>query len=103
MLCISDESFVKMEDVCGKWSDQSDGNTLQNISFEAKNGNLLAIVGPVGSGKGSVLNAILGEMPTNNGKITINGKIGYASQEPWVFSGSLRQNILFGQPYDAER
>ena len=42
-------------------------------------------------------------MPTHEGKININGTLSYASQEPWVFSGSLRQNILFGQPFDAER
>ena len=42
-------------------------------------------------------------MPTHEGKIKINGTLSYASQEPWVFSGSLRQNILFGQPFDAER
>ena len=57
----------------------------------------------MGSGKGSVLHAILGEMPTTSGKILINGSTSYASQEPWVFSGSVRQNILFGNSYDGER
>ena len=42
-------------------------------------------------------------MPTNQGKICIKGNLSYASQEAWVFSGNLRQNILFGEPYDANR
>lgn len=42
-------------------------------------------------------------MPTTQGKIRVNGTLSYASQEPWVFSGSVRQNILFGQPFDTER
>lgn len=57
----------------------------------------------VGSGKGSILNAILGEMPITDGKVMIKGQISYASQEPWVFPGTLRQNVLFGQDMDPER
>lgn len=45
----------------------------------------------------------MGELPTASGILTINGKISYASQEPWVFSSSIRQNILFGQKMDKER
>ena len=68
--------LVKMSGVCGKWNDQNEGNTLDDISFEAANGKLTAIVGPVGSGKSSILNAILGELPIPNGKIKLVGKIG---------------------------
>ena len=68
--------IVKMSGVCGKWNDQNEGNTLDDISFEAANGKLTAIVGPVGSGKSSILNAILGELPIPNGKIKLVGKIG---------------------------
>ena len=42
-------------------------------------------------------------MPTCEGNIKINGTLSYASQEPWIFSGSLRMNVLFGQPFDADR
>ena len=51
----------------------------------------------------SLLHAILGEIPTHSGIIEINGSISYAPQDPWVFSGSVRQNILFGQPFDEDR
>lgn len=47
--------------------------------------------------------AILGELPLSEGTITVKGKIGYASQQAWIYNGSLRQNILFGQEYDEGR
>lgn len=53
--------------------------------------------------QGSLLNAILGELPAQTGRITVRGKIAYASQEPWVFSGTVRQNILFGKSYDDKK
>lgn len=51
----------------------------------------------------SFLQAILGELKSSQGQIHINGKISYASQEPWLFTGTVRNNILFGQPYDNVR
>ena len=47
--------------------------------------------------------ALLGEMPKQTGTVSIHGKIGYTAQIPWVFSGTLRHNILFGQPFDKTR
>ncbi len=51
----------------------------------------------------SLISCLLGELPNKSGHITIDGRIAYASQEPWVFSGSVRQNILFGKLYDETR
>ena len=50
-----------------------------------------------------MLQAILGELPLSNGSLAVGGDISYSSQEPWLFVGTVRQNILFGQPYNAER
>ena len=47
--------------------------------------------------------ALLGELPTLSGVVTINGKIGYTAQQPWILSGSIRDNILFGTPYHPAR
>ena len=44
--------------------------------------------------------ALLGELPIAEGSIKLHGTVAYASQQPWVFSASVRQNILFGQQYD---
>ena len=68
-----------------------------------KENELLAIVGPVGSGKSSLLMALLGEMPSINGNVKLNGSVFYVTQEPWIFLSTIRQNILFGKEYSKEK
>ena len=53
--------------------------------------------------KSSLLNAILGEIEALTGSCKVAGKVAYASQEPWIFSGTIRQNVLCGQEYDSKR
>jgi ATP-binding cassette subfamily C (CFTR/MRP) protein 4 len=50
-----------------------------------------------------LLQLILKELPLSEGKLSIRGKISYASQEPWLFGGSIQQNILFNSPMDEVR
>jgi ABC-type transport system involved in cytochrome bd biosynthesis fused ATPase/permease subunit len=73
---------------------------LRDISFDVKPGELTAIVGQVGCGKSSILMALLGEMPKTSGGVVMNGRVFYVAQEPWIFSATIKQNILFGKPYD---
>uniref|UniRef100_H2YL86 ATP-binding cassette, sub-family C (CFTR/MRP), member 4 n=1 Tax=Ciona savignyi TaxID=51511 RepID=H2YL86_CIOSA len=77
--------------------------TLQDITLKVEPGQLLAVIGPVGSGKSSFLNAILRELPASSGTAKVVGQVTYAGQVPWVFSGSIRENILFGEAYDEKR
>lgn len=78
--------------------------TLNNISLEVNHGVLVGIVGHVGSGKSSLLQAILRELPTESGSLLLRGSVSFASQDAWVFSGSIRQNILFGHTeFDKQR
>lgn len=77
--------------------------TLYNINIEIKKNKLIGIIGPVGAGKSSFLQAILRELPLKSGSIEFSGDISYASQEPWVFAGSVKQNILFGQEMEKDR
>ncbi|XP_026752373.2 uncharacterized protein LOC113512651 [Galleria mellonella] len=76
---------------------------LKDISLEIGRGEFIGIVGNVGSGKTSLLNAIIGEMVKTSGNIEIldgiNG-FGYVPQKPWLVRGTIRDNILFGKPYD---
>lgn len=51
----------------------------------------------------SLLQLILRELPLFEGKLLVRGKISYASQEPWLFGGSIQQNILFNSPMDEVR
>lgn len=50
-----------------------------------------------------MLQLILGELIPSHGQIYIDGKISYASQESWLFADTVRNNILFDQPYDKDR
>lgn len=93
--------FVK--NATAKWNAESSDDTLSEIEIEVGGTDLVAVVGTVGSGKSSLLQAILEELPLVSGKIEVNGNISYAAQEPWLFTGTVKQNILFGQPMDLER
>ncbi|XP_074657445.1 ATP-binding cassette subfamily C member 4-like [Tubulanus polymorphus] len=85
------------------WDTTLETPTLKNISVTVKPGELIAVIGPVGSGKSSLLMSILGELHTIKGDVNVQGKVGYASQQPWVFTGTLKQNVLFGQQEDDDR
>ena len=74
---------------------------LKNLNLEVKQGELIAIVGEVGSGKSSLLSAILGEMyKLNNGTFNVNGSSAYVSQQAWIQNATVKDNILFGKEYD---
>ena len=81
--------------------------TLKEIDFEVKKGELLGIIGEVGSGKSSLLQAILNCLILLNPKecdgIHINGEIGYASQIPWIQNDTIKNNILFFNKYNKEK
>ncbi|XP_053670820.1 ATP-binding cassette sub-family C member 4-like [Anopheles nili] len=79
------------------------GATLANVNVDFRKGQLIGVIGPVGAGKSSLLQAILRELPLESGSVVAQGRLTYASQEPWVFSGTVRQNILFGQPMEKDR
>lgn len=64
---------------------------------------MCAIIGCVGSGKSTLLQVILDELGIIRGTLTVNGSISYASQEPWLFEGTVKQNILFTEMYNEER
>ena len=70
------------------------------INFKFEKGKFYGISGKVGSGKSSLFGAILQEIPFYTGSLDINGSIAYIEQEPVIFSGSIRSNILFGKEYE---
>jgi len=77
--------------------------SLTSINFTVRPGELMVIVGRVGSGKSSILMALMGELPIVSGDLTMHGRVSYASQEPWIFAGSVEENILFGAPMDEQK
>ncbi|XP_077649271.1 ATP-binding cassette sub-family C member 12 isoform X3 [Urocitellus parryii] len=85
--------------------EQSDGpkSILHNISFVVRKGKVLGICGNVGSGKSSLIAALLGQMQLQKGIVAVNGTLAYVSQQAWIFHGNVRENILFGEKYDHQR
>ncbi|XP_041728483.2 multidrug resistance-associated protein 4 [Coregonus clupeaformis] len=91
------EPSVEIQDLICYWDKSQDAPSLQNLSLTVKSEQLVAVIGPVGAGKSSLLSAILGEMPHDKGVLKVKGQLTYASQQPWVFPGTIRSNILFGK------
>jgi ATP-binding cassette subfamily C (CFTR/MRP) protein 4 len=83
--------------------DSTQSAQLIKINLNLNSGSLVGIVGTTGSCKSSLLAAILGEMYLIEGNSKINGKIVYVSQIPWIFSGTIRENILFSKCFDKEK
>lgn len=78
--------------------------TLSDISLEIPRGSLTAIVGPVGSGKSSILQALMGDMKQIKGQpARFGGTIGYCSQSAWIQNHTIRDNICFGLRFDQDR
>ncbi|CAF1191662.1 unnamed protein product [Rotaria sp. Silwood1] len=76
---------------------------LIDIDLNVNSGSLVGIIGTIGSCKSSLLAAILGEMSLVQGSSKIYGKTAYVSQTPWIFAGTIRENILFGKSFDKEK
>lgn len=90
---------------------------LRNVNLAIPTGKLTTIVGAVGSGKSSILSAVLGEMNLNAGQVVLrrspgaesansvpgSASIAYCAQSPWILNASIKDNILFGSQFDEKR
>ncbi|XP_034942803.1 multidrug resistance-associated protein 4-like isoform X2 [Chelonus insularis] len=121
----SNAVYIELNRVSANWISGQLPATLNDVSLKIKKGELCGLVGPVGSGKSSLLNLLLQELPVGSGVVGLfqhsneqdidlqskrgffqdnSGlKISYASQDPWLFTATVRENILFGQDYDQVR
>ncbi|KAL1515936.1 hypothetical protein AB1Y20_002550 [Prymnesium parvum] len=107
----SDTLAVSVDDVTASWGGaQGEGESfaLSGLQFTVRCSELCLIVGPVGSGKSSVLQLLLGEMQVHSGTIggaLLNkgaGQLGYAPQVAWIVNATLRENILIGRTFEQE-
>ncbi|CAH0558003.1 unnamed protein product [Brassicogethes aeneus] len=94
------KTAINMKNATVKWNVDSTDLALDQVNLNLPKGELVGIIGLVGAGKSSLLQTILGEIEVVDGSLDINGTISYASQEPWIFAATVRQNITFGAPYD---
>ncbi|CAF1143852.1 unnamed protein product [Adineta ricciae] len=94
----SSSNSIHIENGCFGWSNLADAPLILK-EFVLKR-SLVALVGVVGSGKSSLLSALLGEMSKINGRVCISGQIAYVPQTAWIMNATLRENILFGKDFD---
>jgi len=75
---------------------------LNNLDMVTKSGELTAVIGATGSGKSGLLSALIGDVWPTTGECATSGSIAYTAQVAWIRNATLRDNILFGSPYDQE-
>uniref|UniRef100_A0A0E0LCP1 ABC transporter C family member 13 n=1 Tax=Oryza punctata TaxID=4537 RepID=A0A0E0LCP1_ORYPU len=98
-----DARIIHVKDGSFSWSGSEAELTLKNAHLSIRRGEKVAVCGPVGSGKSSLLCALLGEIPRTSGTVELYGTVAYVSQNSWIQSGTVRDNILFGKPFSKEQ
>ncbi|KAL4446519.1 hypothetical protein ABPG74_001260 [Tetrahymena malaccensis] len=94
---VLDNGEIKMKNFYAYWKGEEP--VLKNIDLHIQQGEFVSIVGKIGSGKSTLLNCILKEVPKFRGSFAFKGRLAYVEQEPYIFSSSVRDNILFGKKY----
>jgi HlyB family type I secretion system ABC transporter len=102
---------IKFDRVTFRYHPESDINVLENLSFQVKAGQTVALVGRSGSGKTTISKLVLGLYPPTDGKILIDGydltaislaslrqKVGVVDQDTFLFGGTIRENLTIAQP-----
>jgi ABC-type multidrug transport system fused ATPase/permease subunit len=95
------EESVRIRDGTFTWDNNEELNVLHDINFSAHKGELSCVVGRVGSGKSSMLQAMLGDIYKTKGEVVVRGATAYVAQSPWVMNATVRENIIFGHRWDA--
>uniref|UniRef100_A0A4X1VPY2 Multidrug resistance-associated protein 6 n=1 Tax=Sus scrofa TaxID=9823 RepID=A0A4X1VPY2_PIG len=95
------EDCIRVQEGTFAWARESPP-CLHRINLTVPRGCLLAVVGPVGAGKSSLLSALLGELSKLEGSVTscVSGSVAYVPQEAWVQNTSVVENVCFGQELD---
>ena len=98
----SKDTAITIDNASFAWT-KGDNETLTNISMSVPKKSLFAVVGQVGSGKSSLLQALLGDMFKVKGDVNIDGTIAYVPQQAWILNATLRQNIIYTNPLDEKK
>ncbi|XP_036923551.1 multidrug resistance-associated protein 6 isoform X5 [Sturnira hondurensis] len=97
--CSARKDCIRVQEGTFAWSWESPP-CLHRINLTVPQGCLLAVVGPVGAGKSSLLSALLGELSKVEGSVNIKGPVAYVPQEAWVQNSSVVENVCFRQELD---
>ncbi|GKV43844.1 hypothetical protein SLEP1_g51092 [Rubroshorea leprosula] len=99
----SSDTAIEIVDGNFSWDLSTSSVTLKDVNLKVQHGMRIAVCGTVGSGKSSFLSCILGEIPKVSGTVRLCGTKAYVAQSPWIQSGKIEENILFGKGMDRER
>ncbi len=94
---------IKVEGADFAWDDEAKEANLTDINVECRAGTLTMIVGSVGSGKSSVMSAMMGSMSKRKGEVRMAGSIAYVAQTSWIMNDTVQENVLMGNELDADR
>ena len=106
---VATDGKLVFEDVCFRYA--PDKPLIENVSLTARPGHTIAIVGPTGAGKTTLVNLMMRFYELDSGRITLDGvdiaemarddlrgRMGMVLQDTWLFSGTIRENIAYGRP-----
>jgi len=94
------EGAIEFRNFAGFWSQNNEKPCLRNINLTIQPKEFIAVIGKIGSGKTSFLLSFMQEIPKTHGSLSFSGSLSYVEQEPVIFSGSIRENITFGIPFE---
>lgn len=95
------DAVIAVENASFEW--EKGKSTIKDVNIHIAKGQLVAIVGRVGTGKTSLLSGMIGDMYKTAGKVSISGSVAYCPQSAWIMNGTVKHNILFGKEYDEKR
>nr|GAT50189.1 ABC protein [Mycena chlorophos] len=83
--------------------DEQEPFAVRNINMQIQRGTLAGIVGRVGSGKSTLISGLIGEVRCASGEFSFGGTVAYCAQTAWIMNATLRENVLFGLPFNEDR
>ncbi|KAL3188436.1 hypothetical protein MRX96_003415 [Rhipicephalus microplus] len=93
---------VTLKNATLSWS-REEAPVLKDLTLSVKTGSLVAVVGSVGSGKSSLLSAILGTLEKVSGTIDVEGRLAYVPQQSWIQNATVKGNVVFMNRLDEDR
>ena len=92
--------LAAFQNFSARWKKGDPKLCLNNIDLKLYSGQLTTVIGSIGAGKTTFLLSFLKEIPSTEGNLLFDGRVAYVEQEPTIFSGTVRSNILFGLEYN---
>ncbi|GMI05755.1 hypothetical protein TrLO_g10639 [Triparma laevis f. longispina] len=100
--CEDGENAIELSGATAVWDEENKVTAVDDVDLSIKKNSLTCVIGPVGSGKSALLQVILSEIDPVKGKLNVEGTVGYASQQPFIVSATVEDNVLFGMDKDGE-